>query len=80
MKAIQIIAEFKTEQESQICLDTMKEQGGFLGGRLLEPSYFHNWQMQAIMESNGEYPSGWLPDGMRHVWVPVSLMTELGIK
>lgn len=77
MNAIQLLEYVKTEKEARELLCAVKEQLGFLGGRVLGSSDITQvWRVQAFFESNNDF-GGWLPDGLRHVVVPADLQSAL---
>lgn len=68
--AIQIMETVENEPAAIVLLCAINTQQGILASRILPPCGQvdkDTWRVQAIMETNGEYPDGWLPDGMRHV-------------
>lgn len=65
--AIQIIETARDRREAEQMLAALQIQVGYIASRILEPTYYEPLRVQAIMETNGEYPNGWLPDGMMHV-------------
>jgi hypothetical protein len=66
--AIQIMETAENQPAAIEIFTTINIQDGILAARIIEPSPAKpEWRVQAIMETNGEYPNGWLPDGMRHV-------------
>lgn len=68
--AIQILETAANELEAIVIFCALNIQQGILAARILPP-YGQvdkdTWRVQAIIETNGEYPNGWLPDGMRHI-------------
>lgn len=68
--AIEIMETAKNEPEAIVIFCALNIQQGILAARILPPCGQvdkDTWRVQAIMETNGQYPDGWLPDGMRHV-------------
>lgn len=67
-QAIQITDTAKNVYEALAMLDALRIQVDHLASRVLHPTPAKpEWRVQAIMETNGEFPNGWLPDGMKHV-------------
>lgn len=64
---IQIVENAVSRSEAEQMLVGLRIQADHLASRILEPTYYEPLRVQAIMETNGEYPNGWLPDGMKHV-------------
>lgn len=53
----------------------LRQQVGYLGGRVLPPSDSKpGWRVQAFMDNDG-VTSGWLPDGCHYRLTPGSLLT-----
>ena len=69
--AIQVIEECTTASEAYSIGRALMEQIGYRSGRILRPSPPTKplWLVQAIIESNGHAPNGWLPDGCKHVLI-----------
>jgi hypothetical protein len=68
--AIQIMESAKSEAEAIVMFCAISIQQGVLAARMLPPCGQvgkNTWRVQAIMGTNGQYPNGWLPDGMSHV-------------
>lgn len=65
--AIQVVETAKDRREAETLLAALRIQIDHVASRILEPTYYEPLRVQAIMETNGEYPNGWLPDGMKHV-------------
>lgn len=65
--AIQIIETVKNRQEAETVLAALRLQVDHIASRMLEPTYHEPLRVQVIMETNGEYPNGWLPDNVKHV-------------
>lgn len=88
--AIQVVEPVKSEHEAIQILDALRAQEGCLGGRINPPAKRGWWEIggvpvdpvwnvQAIFETNGGAPRGWLPDGMRHVLILESQRVVFGI-
>lgn len=65
--AIQVVETVKDREEAETVLAGLRIQVDHVASRILEPTYHEPLRVQAIMETNGEYPHGWLPDGCKHV-------------
>ena len=67
-QVIQITDTAKDVYEALAMLDALRIQVDHLASRVLHPCAVKpEWRVQAIMETNGEFPNGWLPDGCKHV-------------
>lgn len=67
-QAIQIMESAKNVYEALTILDALRMQVDHVASRILHPTPAKPvWRVQAIAETNGEYPHGWLPDGCKHV-------------
>ena len=65
---IQIMETAKDVFEALAILDALRVQVDHVASRVLHPCAVKpEWRVQAIVETNGEFPNGWLPDGMQHV-------------
>jgi hypothetical protein len=68
-RVIQVLETADDVYEALTMLDALRIQVDHLASRVLHPTpQKPEWRVQAIMESNGEFPNGWLPDGMKHVF------------
>lgn len=66
--AIQIIEAAKDRSEAETILSALRLLVDHIASRILKPSPAKpGFRVQAITEGNGEFPSGWLPDGCKHV-------------
>lgn len=66
--AIEILETASNEVNAVVLFASLNIQQGVQAARILRPTpQKPEWRVQAIMETNGEYPNGWLPDGMKHV-------------
>ena len=76
MWAIQLLDNFGPEGEAAAreALGALREQDGFLGGRVLahSPAY-PGWRVQAFFQDEPE-AGDWLPDGMRRVFIPGGML------
>jgi len=68
--AIQILETVENEPAAIVLFAAINIQDGILAARILPPCGQvdkDTWRVQAILETNGEYPNGGLPDGLRHI-------------
>lgn len=80
MWAIQMVENFNDDEGfARQALTALAEQDGYLGGRVLPSSPEKpGYKVQAFFQDEPEV-DGWLPDGMRRVWVPRGLAATLGM-
>lgn len=82
-RVIEITSEATTLQEAESCLNQgQRIMIGFLGGRILPPSAKHStFVIQSFHEDcDLDAPMhGWLPDGMRRVYLTANVARECGI-
>lgn len=79
----QYTEEFANESEAQEAFDFLLGQADSHGGRLLPPcSTRAGWLVQTFHDAPDCIggPGLWLPDGMRVVFVPLSLYHRLGLR
>lgn len=73
--AVQYVDDAVSEKEAKDMLWACFIQVDYLGGRVLAPTYFNGWRVQALFEDcEHDLP---LPDGCRRVVVPPSLWASL---
>lgn len=66
--AIEILETASSETNAVVLFASLNIQQGMLAVRIIPPTpQKPGYRVQAITETNGEYPNGWLPDGMKHV-------------
>lgn len=69
--AIQCMEDFNTSADAEACFAFMREQEGFISGRVLPPSHVTpTWRVQTFHDPGDSRPPAWLPDGMRFVLLP----------
>ena len=79
-QAIQLVEPFDSFRSARSALDTLKDQTGYLGGRILMPNAEDpDHRVQAFFQDDYEGLEGWLPDGCRRVLIPDGLRKHLGM-
>jgi hypothetical protein len=71
---IQNITEAMDDEEAWAILQTERASPGCVGGRVLHTNCDNgcceSYRVQSFYESNGQFPDGWLPEGLKHVMIP----------
>jgi len=75
MYYIQLIERTKTEAQAQEMLEGLRLQIDLKAGRVYYSSKDSCWQLQAFFTDSD---AGWLPDGLRRVFVPQGQRRALG--
>lgn len=78
MMVLQLIDDFRYQDDATRALSALTKQDGYLGGRILLPSLGRlTWRLQAFFEDEpgtDRFPGDWFPDGLCRVFLPRSLM------
>ena len=78
MKALQLLVTFTNEPDARSALDSLRDQDGFLGGRVLPANpVCPRPRVQAFFQDEPDL--GWLPDDVRRVIIPDGQRRMLGL-
>jgi hypothetical protein len=71
---IQNIIEAMDDEEAWQILADERAQPRCVGGRVMrmtcDSGCCDMYRVQSFYESNGQFPDGWLPEGLKHVAIP----------